>query len=121
MKTQRSKRRSSSNNGGAFTNSESLNALEQQVISVAEQLGRLAGTAQARADHWLEQPIFQSQLTRIRDRASQLLGRLRMHTQEVQHEEQRVREVRRKKASSSGKKRQRVPSRRGKSARARQG
>jgi hypothetical protein len=66
----------SSKTATLVASSDSLKGLEQQVIAIAEQLGRLAGTAQAKADGWLDQPAFQSQLTRIRDRAADLLGRL---------------------------------------------
>ena len=62
-----------------MANSDSLNGLEQQVIAIAEQLGRIAGAAQARADQWLDSPRFRAQLTHVRDRASLLLGRLSGH------------------------------------------
>ena len=57
-------------------NSETLKAIEGQVIAIAEQLGRIAGAAQARADGWVNQRSFQVQLAKIRERASQLLHRL---------------------------------------------
>ena len=63
----------------AIVNSASLSALEQQVITIAEQLGRLAGTAQARADDWLDPQAFHLQLTRIRKRAAALVSRLDGH------------------------------------------
>ena len=52
-------------------NSESLKVIEGQVIAIAEQLGRIAGTAQAKADGWMNQQAFQAQLAKIRDRAAQ--------------------------------------------------
>ena len=42
----------------------SVTALEQQIVSIAEQLGRLAGSAQAKTDSWPDQPNFKEQLTR---------------------------------------------------------
>lgn len=62
--------------GHAVANSDALQGLERQVIAIAEQLGHIAGTAQARADQWLESPRFRAQLTHVRNRASELLGRL---------------------------------------------
>ena len=70
------KDRPSYSNPPATANSESLQGLERQVIEIAEQLGRLAGTAQAKADLWLHEPRFVNQLAKMRDRASSLLGRL---------------------------------------------
>ena len=70
------KRQSRTGESAPIVDSASLSALERQVIAIAEQLGRLAGSAQAKADGWLDHPAFQSQLTRIRDRASRLMGRL---------------------------------------------
>ena len=51
-------------------------AIEQRVIAFAEQLGRLVGTVQARADGWMDGPALQEQVTRIRDGAAALLGQL---------------------------------------------
>ncbi|HEY3044273.1 MAG TPA: hypothetical protein VGJ39_09620 [Vicinamibacterales bacterium] len=54
----------------------SVDAIEQRVIAFAEQLGRLVGTVQARADGWMDVPALQEQVTRIRDGAASLLGQL---------------------------------------------
>jgi hypothetical protein len=54
---------------------ESVKALEQHILAIAEQLGRIAGSAHAKTDSWLDQPNFRQQLTRIRDRAATLLER----------------------------------------------
>jgi hypothetical protein len=70
---------SSSDTRQVIAESESLKGLEQQVITIAEQLGRLAGMAHARTDRWLDQPRFHSQLARIRQRAARLLARLNTH------------------------------------------
>lgn len=64
----------------AAASSESLKALEQQVIAIAEQLGRIAGAAHGKADSWLEQPALRSQLARIRDRAAALVRRFHAQT-----------------------------------------
>lgn len=52
-------------------------AVEQRVVALAEQLGRLAGTVQARADGWVDLPALNDQLVRIRDGAAGLLGQIR--------------------------------------------
>jgi hypothetical protein len=70
---------SSSDTRQAIADSESLRGLEQQVIAIAEQLGRLAGMAHAKTDRWLDRPGFHSQLARIRQRATRLLAHLSAH------------------------------------------
>src|SRR5882762_2103333 len=54
----------------------SADAIEQRLVAFAEQLGRLAGTVQARADGWMDGPALQEQVTRIRDGAASLLRQL---------------------------------------------
>ena len=51
-------------------------AIEQRVIAFAEQLGRMVGTVQAKADGWLDVPALREQVTRIRDGAAGLLRQL---------------------------------------------
>src|SRR5438067_8688179 len=51
-------------------------AIAQRVVALAEQLGRLVGTVQAKADGLIDRPALQEQLTRIRDGAAGLLGTL---------------------------------------------
>src|SRR5688572_4379783 len=51
-------------------------AIERRVVALAEQLGRVVGTLQARADGWMDSPALNQQLTRIRDGASGLLSHL---------------------------------------------
>ena len=48
-------------------------AVEQTVVQFAEQLGRLIGTAQARADGLLDRKALEGQLASIRDAAAELL------------------------------------------------
>ena len=52
-------------------------AVEKRVVALAEQLGRLVGTAQAKADGWVDLPALNNQLMRIRDGATGLLEQLR--------------------------------------------
>ena len=50
--------------------------MERRVIAFAEQLGRMAGGVQAKADGWMDREALNDQLTRIRDGAADLLGGL---------------------------------------------
>lgn len=49
---------------------------EQVLLDVAEEFGRLLGTAQVRANNWLEREKFTTQLVEIRDGVTNMLGRL---------------------------------------------
>jgi hypothetical protein len=51
-------------------------ATEQKVVALAEQMGRLIGTVQTRAEGWLDPQSLRDQLTRIQDSATDLLGYL---------------------------------------------
>ncbi len=51
-------------------------AIEQQVIAFAEQLGRVVGTVQAKAEGWLDTKALSDQVTRVRDSAATLLQQL---------------------------------------------
>ena len=51
-------------------------AIEQQVVAFAEQLGRVVGTVQARAEGWLDPRMLNEQITRVRDGAASLLQQL---------------------------------------------
>jgi hypothetical protein len=52
-------------------------AVEKRVVALAEQLGRLVGTVQAKADGWVDLPALNTQLMRIRDGAAGILGQMR--------------------------------------------
>src|SRR5688572_465874 len=52
-------------------------AVERRVVALAEQLGRLVGTVQAKTDGWVDLPALNSQLMRIRDGAAGILGQIR--------------------------------------------
>ena len=59
------------------SNTPAPDAVEKRVVALAEQLGRLVGTAQAKADGWVDLPALNDQLMRIRDGATGLLEQLR--------------------------------------------
>jgi hypothetical protein len=92
-----------------IASSDSLKTLERQVITIAEQLGRIAGAAQARSDGWLHQPAFQTQLARIRKRASQLLSRLSAERPAADDRQARARQRSRAKVAAPGKKHRKAP------------
>ena len=52
------------------------NAVEQQVVAFAEQLGRIVGTVQAKTEGWLDGEALKEQLSHVRDSASALLEQL---------------------------------------------
>jgi len=58
------------------TSATPSDAIEQRVVAFAEQLGRLVGTVQAKADGWMDVPALQEQVIRIRDGAAGLLKQL---------------------------------------------
>jgi len=61
---------------GDTPTTSAADAIEQRVVALAEQLGRLVGSVQARTDGMLDRQAMNEQLTRIRDGATGLLGQL---------------------------------------------
>jgi hypothetical protein len=51
-------------------------ALEQRVVAFAEQLGRIAGTFQAKAADWMDRDALSKQIASVRDGAAELLKQL---------------------------------------------
>ena len=52
------------------------NALEQRVLAFAGQLGRIAGTLQAKAEGWMDRGALTKQIASVRDGAAKLLDQL---------------------------------------------
>jgi hypothetical protein len=50
--------------------------MEGRVLAFAEQLGRIAGTVQAKADGWLNREALTRQISGVRDGAAELLEHL---------------------------------------------
>lgn len=50
--------------------------VEQKFVALAEQMGRLIGTVQAKAEGWLDPKHMRDQITRIQDGATDLLSHL---------------------------------------------
>jgi len=51
-------------------------AMEQRVIAFAEQLGRIYGTVQAKAEGWMDRETLNTQIASVRDGAAELLEQL---------------------------------------------
>lgn len=51
-------------------------ALEQRVAAFAEELGRIAGTFQAKAEGWMDREALTKQIASVRDGAAELLEQL---------------------------------------------
>ena len=50
--------------------------VEQKLVTLAEQIGRLVGTVQAKAEGWFDRRALNDQIAGIRDGAVDLLGHL---------------------------------------------
>jgi hypothetical protein len=50
--------------------------IEQRVVAFAEQLGRMVGTIQAKAEGWMDRDTLHQQLANVRDGAAHLLEQL---------------------------------------------
>jgi hypothetical protein len=64
--------------GGAtdVSGATTADAMEQRVVAFAEQLGRIAGTFQARAEGWMDREALKKQIASVRDGAADLLEQL---------------------------------------------
>jgi hypothetical protein len=49
---------------------------EQRLVKFAEQLGRIAGTLQAKADGWMDRETLNKQIASVRDGAAELIKHL---------------------------------------------
>jgi len=66
--------------GGATTTNApgatTADAMEERVVAFAEQLGRIAGTIQAKAEGWMDRETLNQQIVSVRDGAAHLLEQL---------------------------------------------
>ena len=66
--------------GGATTTNApgatTADAMEERVVAFAEQLGRIAGTIQAKAEGWMDRETLNKQIDSVRDGAAHLLEQL---------------------------------------------
>lgn len=51
-------------------------AVEQRLVAFAEQLGRIVGTVQAKAEGWMDRDALNAQISTVRDSAAELLEHL---------------------------------------------
>jgi hypothetical protein len=75
----RDNRTERTNGGTATTNASggtTADAIEQRVVAFAEQLGRIAGTLQAKAEGWMDRETLNTQIAGVRDGAADLLKQL---------------------------------------------
>ena len=66
-------------NGTTTTNASgatTADAMEQRVVAFAEQLGRIVGTIQAKAEGWMDREALNKQIASVRDGAAHLLEQL---------------------------------------------
>jgi hypothetical protein len=73
-------------NGGKQTNTAAApntsnaattpDPMEQRVVAFAEQLGRMVGTVQAKAEGWMDREALNKQVASVRDSAAELLEQL---------------------------------------------
>jgi hypothetical protein len=76
-RTQSSTRRSSGTTATTSApNETTADLLEQRVLALAERLGRIVGTVQAKTAGWLEGDALKEELASVRDAAADLLQQL---------------------------------------------
>jgi hypothetical protein len=62
--------------GTGGTSGSTVDSMEQRMLAFAEQLGRIVGTVQAKAEGWLDRDALNAQISSVRDSASDLLDQL---------------------------------------------
>ena len=60
----------------AVSGAMTADAMEQRLVAFAEQLGRIAGTLQAKAEGWMDRDTLTKQIASVRDGAAALLEQL---------------------------------------------
>jgi hypothetical protein len=66
----------SGSDAGSATSGGKADAVERQVVALAEQLGRFVGTVQAKAEGWMDRDALRAQISNVRDSAADLLQQL---------------------------------------------
>jgi len=67
--------------GSGGTAGPPADSMENRMLAFAEQLGRIVGTVQAKAEGWLDRDALSAQISTVRDSASDLLNQLSGGTQ----------------------------------------
>jgi hypothetical protein len=76
--------------------------LEERVVAFAEQLGRIVGTVQAKAEGWMESEALKTQIASVRDGAADLLDHLSGGATEASQKLARVTRMRQDAKGRSG-------------------
>ena len=76
-------RRNSNTAPNTSSGTPTADVLEERMVAFAEQLGRIAGTVQAKAAGWMDGDALKKELARVRDGAADLLQRLTPDTPAV--------------------------------------
>ena len=82
-RTHSATRRNSSMAPNTSSGTPRADVLEERVVAFAEQLGRIAGTVQAKTPGWMDGDALKKELARVRDGAADLLQQLTADAQEV--------------------------------------
>ena len=61
----------------ASNTASTADAMEQRLVTFAEQLGRIVGTVQAKTEGWMDRDALNKQITGVRDAAGDLLEQLK--------------------------------------------
>jgi hypothetical protein len=62
--------------GSGGASGSTADSMENRMLAFAEQLGRIVGTVQAKAEGWLDREALSAQISTVRDSASELLSQL---------------------------------------------
>jgi hypothetical protein len=62
--------------GSGGASGSATDSMENRMLAFAEQLGRIVGTVQAKAEGWLDRDALNAQISTVRDSASELLHQL---------------------------------------------
>ena len=62
--------------GSGGASGSATDSMENRMLAFAEQLGRIVGTVQAKAEGWLDREALSAQISTVRDSASELLNQL---------------------------------------------
>jgi hypothetical protein len=75
-RTPSASRRHSSTASNTVSGTPKVDGLEERVLAFAEQLGRIAGTVQAKTAGWMDGDTLKKEFERVRDDAADLLKQL---------------------------------------------
>jgi hypothetical protein len=79
-----------------------VDGLEERLLTFAEQLGRIAGTVQAKTAGWMDRDAMKKELTRVRDGAADLLQHFTADAPAVEKDRPIAGAVRRRRGRSGG-------------------